>query len=393
MAFENQLPVRGFPGFTHSSVVAPQVREIAVTFNAESQDALTSVADEDVAWADRGSRVTQGVFDVKIPVRLPSGMMFTPFNGTRSYNRFDIAAPIVQTNPLQLNFEWPMIIDQSGNIELRNFYNASGVAQDMVNAARFYKAQLVASLTYEGITNPVLGLVAKALTIPQPGFPSGLPLFSDGVNTPLHYAHPFKDTSGRFANLFPGFGKITDTDVFGNMLTLMSRVPHAVLPNVSLGCKVTDIIGPTHMLDPFYRVAIQNLALEVRGAQFAATTNQYNPALLEKAMNAGQFVGASGLTPWRFWIAPQLDNHPYVLANPDAHMWLAVSRKEGTGNRDTWAELAAPSKEFVPIVQLLGDGSEEARKSGMIRMLGDLHAGVGAGLPHFVQMYWETTPA
>lgn len=397
MALENQLPLKAFPGLTHFGVISPAVQEILVTFNAESQGALTTVAPETVAWADVGSRVTPGAFEAKVPIRLPSSMAYNEFDGTRSYNKLDLAAPLVKAIPWDLNYEWPLIIDQSGIAQLKDFYGASGLAQNMVDAARNHKAQLVASLIYTGFSNTVLGVTAKARTIPQPNYPDGLPLFSDGAsedaNHAKHYSHPLKSTSGRFANMFLGAGKITDSGVFEDMIVSMSQVPHPSLPNQTLGCRVTDIIGPTHMLMEFYKVAIQNLSLEVSGSNFAATTNVRNPAMIEQAMKSGMFIGASGLTPWRFWIAPQLDNHPYLVANPGKHMWLAVSRPAGTGMRDTWAELVAPSKEFTPRVTLFGDGVPESQRRRMVSMISDLDAGVAAGLPHFVQLRLETTPA
>lgn len=389
MSLANALPVNAFPGFKHYGVVSEAVQEIVTTFNTESLDALNTMPEKNVAWADRGSRVTEGLFEVKIPIRLPSSMVFKPFDGTRSYNKLDIVAPAVRSGPFDLNFEWPMQIDSSGIAQLKEFYGAEGLARQVVQAARYHKAQLIASLIYKGFTNAALGVTAEVNTIPQPGFVNGLPLFSDGVATAQHYAHPLNPNSGRFPNLYLNAGKITDQGVFGTMLTNMSQVPHPSYPNMTMGSEVTDIVGPTHMLIPFYQTAIQNLSLQVSGSNFAATTNIYRPELLEQALQAGAFVGASGLTPWRFWIAPQLDNHPYLAANPGAHMWLAISDKPG----QRWAELVGPNEQFVPVITLFGDGDPQSQRSKQVSMLGDLDAGAAAGLPHFVQKYFETTPA
>lgn len=391
MTFTNALPIPAFPGFTHFGVVADQVKEIVVTFNAESIDALNSVPDKSVAWADVGTRVTQGMFEVKIPIRLAASLGFTPFDGTRKYQKLNIAAPIVKTTPFDLNFEWPIQIQQSGITQLAEFYGASGLAQAVVDAGRAYKAQLVASLIINGFTNTALGVTATALTIPQPGNPNGLPLFTDGSTTAKHYAHPFNANSGRFANLFLGAG--TFQSAIGTVLTNMARVPHPSLPNMPLGAEVTDFIGGTNMLIPFWQTAIQTLSLQTTttpGNIGAATTNIYNPDLIKQA-GAEKLVGASGLAPWRFWIAPQLDAHPYLVANPTAQMWIAVCDKGPA--KGSWAELAAPNKAFTPVTQLLGDGSEEAKKTRMVRMLNDLDAGVAAGLPHFAAMYFEGTPS
>lgn len=388
MSLQNALPVPAFPGFKHYGVVSEAVQEIVTAFNAESLDALASIPEHAVAWADIGTRVTAGMFEVKIPIRLPSSMAFNPFDGTRSYGKLDLVAPTVQVGPFDLNFEWPMQINQSGIAELINFYGAEGLALMVVQAARAHKAQLVASLLYKGMTNANLGLTATALTIKQPGAPNGLPLFNDQGDG--HYAHPLNANSGRFKNLFLNAGKITDTGVFGDMLMKMSQVPHPSQPNMTMGNQVTDIIGPTHMLIPFYQTAVQSLSLEIAsgGSEFAATTNIYKPDLIEEAMRANRFVGASGIAPWRFSIAPQLDNHPYLVANPGKHMWLAVSNKQG----QRWAELAGPNKEFVPVVTLFGDGVPESQKSRQVTMISDLDAGAAAGLPHFAQLYLETTP-
>ncbi len=405
MAFENKLPTAQFPGFTWSSVVAPQVQEIITTFNAESLDALSSVPEKFTAWADIGSKVTQGIGIVKVPIRLPSSLGFLPFDGTRSYNSIDIAAPVVKVNPFHMDFGWPMVINEMG-AQLLEFYGVTGVAQSVVAAARAFKAQAVASLTYLGFTNSGLGQTAQVLTIPQPGNASGLPLFSDGGATfqygtaggsAAHYAHPFRDTSARFTNLYVGVG--TFQNYFPQSLVDMTQVPHPALPNLPLGCEVTDVVGPTWMQIPFYQAAVQTLSLQTQTSPFnaaAATTNPYNAELLAKASSA-TFVGASGLAPWRFWIAPQLDNHPYYTANSSAnmtsgpgggpaHMWLSISHRQG--NVQSWAELAGPTKEFTPKIHLFGDGDPQSISERRIRMLSDLDCGIGAGLPHFVKMYF-----
>jgi hypothetical protein len=257
-----------------------------------------------------------------------------------------------------------------------------------VQHARAAKADMVASVLMAGFTNSSLGVTAKALTLPQPGNANGLPLFVDATQT-KHYANPLDATSARFANLFLNAGKITATDVMGTVLTNMTQVPHPSKANMTLGNEVTDLIGGTSMLIPFWKLAIQALSLETTtspGNLAAATTNPYSGDTIAKATAA---IGVSGLSPWRFWIAPQLDAHPYLVANPTKQMWIAISR---TRNGAAWCEMAGPNTEFAPVVTLLGDGTEEARKTRKVRLFGDLDGGAAAGLPHFAQMYFETTP-
>lgn len=388
------LPLNVFPGYTQIGVVAPAVREIAITFNAEAPDALSKIPEKYVRWADVGTGTTAGFFEGKIPIRLASSTQFQArtAGNDRAYGSLDIAAPVVKTSPFDCNFQWPVQLSQSGIVELANFYGVQGLAAIVASAGKAHKAQLAASLLMAGLTNAALGLTATALTIPQPGFPNGLPLFSDGSTTAMHFAHPLNPASARFKNLYYGVG--TFQSYFGQCLVDMTQVPHASQPNMPGGHEVTDVIGGTGMLLKFWQTAIQTLSLQVQsvgGSNVAgATTNIYNPDLI-KNMGASQFVGASGLAPWRFWIAPQLDAHPYVVANPTKDFWITVSDGGATGVR--WAEFMAPSKEFTPIPKLLGDQSEEAVKTGMVRLINDLHAGVAAGLPHGVKMYMETTPS
>jgi hypothetical protein len=382
------LPLNIFPGFTSFGVVSPQVQEIATVFNAEGVDALAGIPEKMVAWADIGTRVTKANMQTKIPVRLTSLMGFEAFNGERRYHPLTVAAVAVKVAPWSLGIEWPIQFSQSGIADLVEFYGVSGVAGDVVQHARAAKADMVASVINAGFTNSNLGVTAKALTLPQPGQANGLPLFVDGTQT-KHYANPLDGNSSRFANLHLGAGKITDTDVFGQVLTDMSQVPHPSKANMTLGNEVTDLIGGTNMLIPFYRLAIQSLSLQTTTSPAnlaAATTNPYTP---ENMAKAAQMVGVSGLTPWRFWIAPQLDAHPYVVANPTKQMWIAVA---GAKKGAAFVEIAGPNTQFVPQITLLGDGTEEARKSRKVRLFGDLDAGAAAGLPHFAQMYFETTP-
>jgi len=388
------LPLQLFPGFSATGLISPQIVAAATVFNAEGLDALSGIPEAGIAWADVGTRVTPGSkFVTKVPIRLTSMLGFTPFNGTREYHEVNVSAVTINSNAMSLNLDWPIQIDESGLATLEDIYGLSGIAGDVVAHARAAKADAVASLIQAGQTNAVLGMTATALTLPQPGYPNGLPLFSDGTTSGAsqHFSNPLVPTSAKFPNLFLGAGKITDTDVFGTVLTNMNKVPHPTKANMTMGLSVTDIIGPTSMLIPFYKLAIQQLSLQTTTSPAnlaAATTNIYNPNLVA-SMSPASLIGVSGLTPWRFLISPQLDSHAHVVANPTKQMWLAVSRTKASG---AWCEMTAPTKEFTPRITMLGDGTEEARKTRRIKLLADLDVGVAAGLPHFCALYTETTP-
>ena len=387
------LPLQIFPGFTAFGVVSDQVQEIATVFNAEGIDALSTIPEKPVAWAGVGTRVTPGMFQVKIPIRLTSLLGFEPFDGERKYHQVNVASVSCKVSPSSLGVEWPVQITQSGNAQLVEFYGAGGIAGDIISHARAYKADLCASLIIGGLTNSSLSMTAQALTLPQPGLSSGLPLFSDGSTSgsSKHYSNPLNGQSAKFSNLTLNAGQITTSSVFAQMLLDMSQVPHPSKQNMTLGLEVTDIVGGTNMLIPFWQAAVQNLSLQTTTSQgnlAGATTNIFNPKLIaERGPEA--LIGAAGIAPWRFWIAPQLDAHPYIVANPTKQMWFSVSR---TRQNLCWGELAGPSAEFTPTMTLLGDGTEECKKTRKVRLFGDIDGGAAAGLPHCIHMYTETTP-
>lgn len=357
-----------FPGLTTIGVVSPSVQELAVTFNLEAINALQMPVDEDLAWADMAG-VTPAVFQGKIPLDFTALDGFEPFSGTRTYKQIDVAALQADVNQWQRNLAWDLRFE-SAQPEIKQIYNLANFAQAMVAHARVMKARLAASVFMQGTPTTNKALVYKGNDIPG----AGLPLFSSAGTTGAHYANPLDPSSRRFNNYFPAAGVFNETQ-FATMRKNMRTVPSPTLSAETLGLQVTDVIGPSHMEEPFRKVALGLLSLQtltVAGTPVGAgATNIY----------------AAGLTPWRFWIAPQLDADPYVAANAGKHMWIAVSRKL-VGARPV--EMVAPTREFTPRLQLFGDGTEMAAATRKVHLLGDLDAGAAPGLPHTCARYEET---
>ncbi len=166
----------------------------------------------------------------------------------------------------------------------------------------------------------------------------------------------------------------------------MANIAHPTIPNLPAGYEVHHIKGPTWMRKPFYQVALQNLQLQIKAGIGAATTNI---ASIDKLKELGEssFIGASGVGPVTYWIDPTMDSHPLVAgANAGKHFWEAV---DGSPDSAPYANFLAPNVEFTPIVKLFGEGSEMASLTGMVRMISDLHAGIGAGWPASVALYYE----
>lgn len=405
MALVSALPIKQGP--TWASTVSDQVQEIITTYNAEELDALSAVPESVIGWADIGTNVSQGMGIVKVPIRLPQSLGFLPFEygGARTYQNLDVAAPVVKVQPWSLNFAWPMVWDSVGNAKmmsegvggtLEEFMGAGGLAASVVGAARAYKAQLVASMFTRGMTYSAKSITADLYTIPQPGNPNGLPFFTNGSDTAMHYAHPFRADSGRFKNVYTAYG--TFASKFGASLVTMTQKPHPLLPNMTMGLEVTDVFGPTWMRDRFWQMAVQSLSLQTTttpGNLAAATTGPFSQDVLGK-YNSSNFLGASGFAPVRYWILPQLDNHPYFTHNSNANMttgpgggpadmWINVCAKPGSGS---WCHLAGPSKDFQPFSRIYGPGDPRAQSERRVRMECDLDAGYAGGLYHLIDVFF-----
>lgn len=357
-----------FPGLTTIGVVSPSVQELAVTFNLEAINALQQPVDEDLAWSDMAG-VTPAVFEGKIPLDFTALDGFEAFKGTRTFKQIDVAAIRADVTQWQRNLEWDLRFE-GAQPEIKQIYNIANFAQAMIAHARVMKARLAASVLMQGTPTTGKALVYAGNSIPG----ANLPLFSSAATTGAHYANPLDPNSRRFDNYFPAAGVFGEA-TFATMRKNMRTVPSPTLGAETLGLQLTDVIGPSFMEEPFRKVALALLSLQtltVGGTPVgAAATNIY----------------AAGMTPWKFWIAPQLDADPYVAANPGKHMWLACSRKL-VGAR--CIEMVAPTKEFTPRLQLFGDGTEMAAMTRKVHLLGDLDAGAAAGLPHVCARYEET---
>lgn len=361
-----------FPGFTTIGVVNKVVKEAAVSFNLEAINALNQPPDTIVQWAEVAG-VTPAVFEGRVPIDFTALNGFEPFQGTRSYKQIDVAAINVDVNQWQRNLEWDIRFDQAGNMVLKEMHNVGSYSAAMVAHARAMKARLCATIFMQGTPSLAKALVYSGMSSTDiPG--AGKSLFNTA-----HLSNPLDAGSRAFSNYYADAGKF-DAIAMAFTCGLMQQVPSPVGDAETLGLQVTDIIGPTTMAEPFRQVATQNLFLQV--ASNGATSNPVNIGA------ATTNIYASGSSAVRFWIAPQLNGD--TAAASGKHLWISVSRTL-PGARPI--EMVGPSKEFMPRIQLMGDGTEMAATTRKIHLLGDLDAGAAAGLPHVVQRFEEGTAA
>ncbi len=415
MGLLNALPQVQGPGL--AGLVSDQVQEIVTTYNTESLSAMDVGISKDNLWASQGTRVTPAVGKVKVPIRFLSSQTVTPFTPgkPRDFGSIDVGAITIPTSMNQLNYAWVMVPDALGKMNLmsvggdgtyQEFFGATGIAEAMVTAGHDYKANLVASVVYESLTDAASGITATQLGIPEIGFTSGLPLFTNGVDSAKHKAHPMRTDSATFENLFrPGVanrvgfaGGAYDSTWLEKMILAMTQVPHPSRPNRTMGLEVTDIVGPTWMKIPFWRAAVANLILQTTttpGNIGVASSNIFNAKTIEE-MGADKFIGAGGVSPQRYWTSSLLDNHPYFTNNSGAnmtsgpgggpaHMALAISnQRPGVQN---WCELAMRDRDGTPWVQMFGAGDPTAMRNRRVEIIGDYDGGARPGLAHFAALF------
>lgn len=368
-----------FPGLQTKGIINESVRELVVAFNTACLAALQEPVDDDMMWAEIAG-VTPAVFEGKVVIDMTNLDGFEPFQGQRYYKDVEVLAIKSDVNEWQRNLRYPIKYDQTGNVTLAQIYAAATQGANLVSHAKVMKPRLAASVLMQGTPGQGKALVYAGNDIVG----AGLPLFSSAATTGAHYANPTDPNSRRFGNYFPASGKFTP-DAVKKCRANMRMVPAATLSAETLGLQVTDYIGASHMETAFDEVRLSTLAMKVQ--QVGSATVAAAPTN----------VWAQGQTPANYWIAPQLDNDPYLaaykLAHPDwtpdtlPHMWITVSRRR---KNLRCIEMVAPTVGFTPMITIFGDGSEKAIDTKKIHINGDLDAGAAAGFPHPCARYEET---
>lgn len=422
MPLRNGLPLPAAAPW--SSTVPGQLLQLVTQWDLSEKGALAAPPDPDLAWAGVGTFTAVGQGLVKIPHSMPTSLDFERFKpgATRTYQTFDAVVTTVASAPLVLNFGIPMIWDRIGNgyllknpttdSLLTDFMGMTDTGEYYVVAGLAYKAQLVGNLFYAGMYCTGSGVTMTTPTAlayggdSQGTAASGVALFTDGTGGAgtigdQHFANPRVSTSARFKNVFSAFGEFTAN--YGASLVKMTQIPHPTLANKFSGARVTDTIGPSYMRDKFWRIMISSLTMQTAtvggNGVAAATTNAY-AMLAALGITEENFLGQTIQTafgPRRFWIASELDNHPYVVANPNTNgtgipgdFWVNVSAGMYMGKRrPTWAKLICNSKEFVPVFHFYGPGDPRAQSELLMRFEGDLDAGAAGGAPGEVQVFFQ----
>lgn len=427
MPLRNGLPAEVSAPWSRSA--PEQVLELITTYALGEKDALSRPASKDIAWCERGTVCTASAGIVKYPTVMPENLDFRPFEpGKRVYKTFNAAVQVVKASPYDLNFHIPMIFDKIGNgwklmtettnDQLIDFLGASSMGRRYAEAGRVHKALHIASLFYTSMYTSASWGVAPSKFAYNAGLPSGntngIALFTDGTGADgtgggaKHFANPTQKNSPRYQNLFPAYGSFLTR--YADSLTEMTTRPSGVYANMTLGAQVTDTLGPTWMRRKFWEMQVQDLVLEARtlagGAGVAAAiTNPYSYVKTQYGLTEENFIGAA-FGPRKFWICPQLDNHPYykTTAGVDtanmtnganggpSDMWINISAgvDSSTGEPEpTWAKGAASSADCLPFFVFYGAGDPQAQSERRLRAEGDLDIAFEPGEPSRVGAYFE----
>lgn len=396
-----------------SSTIPDGINNLFTLWALDEADALATDPTPDVAWANRGTIVKAGIARVTYVHAMPQTAAMRPMDGKRIYHPISAVAKSVDPSPNELSFEVPMVwlngdtgwrlvtvtTDKSMVDVLGiNGSGLNGIPRYYVMSGLYEKARHVADLFYSSMYAAAYGMTSPTkFTYPQPGNPDGIALFSDGTGAPgsggdKHNANPAFAGGSQFVNVYPAFGSFLTN--FGASISQLTMVPNALFPGVRANSFCTDVIGGTGMQEKFWRNLIQTLSpqvfQDVTGIAVGATTNPYSmeAALKAAGISEANFIGRA-FGPRTYWIAPQLDSHPYLLAHPGKDMWINVSVGAQDGVDLTWAKGAANNVTCTPMFRFYGPGDAQAQSARKARWEGDLDIGFEPGAPNKIAAFFE----
>lgn len=387
-----------------SSTAPQQALELITTFDLDEKDALMTPPVADIAWGDVGTHTSVATGIVKVVHAMPQSAAMQEFvsGNARKYHTLDAVAKAITVSGRDLSYQIPMIWDAIGNGwklmspapdgSLMDFVGINSLGALYVTSGRVEKCRFVADLFYTSLYATTGGLnitTPRKTTYPQGASPNGIALFTDGTGADgtvgaQHYANPTVTTSGRFKNVWFGFGSFDQN--YGASLVKMTVKPNGLFPDITSSGRVTHTFGGTAMRDKFWRMMVQSLILQAQSvggqAVAAATTNPYSYAA-SLGITEENFLG-SAFGPRKFYILPHLDGHPYLQQNPGADFWINVDARP---NVATWAKLACNSKTWTPTFRMYGPGDARAQGDRMMRWEGDLDGGSEPGAPGGIDMF------
>lgn len=322
-----------YPGLSIIGVTNSVVRELVTQFSAHALTALQMPGEETgISWCNdlyHATPIQLGDEIVKVPIDLTMLNGFQEWAGVRKFLDTQLTAIPVTARPFDKAIGWDINKAKRGI-----FGGFPEKGQQLVQTGRLTLPRLVADLIKNGKD-------AKTACF------DGKPLWSTE-----HLIDPLGDdvAANRQSNYKAAFGKFTVAN-FKKSRTLMRKMRGLLAE--PLGLNISLVLGPTHMEDPFEEVLDVNKVIIQNAGGTAADSNIVR-----------------GKAAWR--ICSQLDTDPYVVANPDKHMWISISLSL-MGVRPFEA---VQTNGGVPTLKILGEDSEYAALHNKVGVVADQHVGV-----------------
>lgn len=336
-----------YPGLTIIGVHDPNVRELVTQFTTHAISALQKPGEETgISWANdlyHATPIELGDEIVKVAVDLTMLNGFQEWAGERKFHDDSFTAIPVTARPFDASFGMHV---EKAKRKLFGGFPERGA--QLVQTGRLTLPRLVADVIKHGKD-------AKVSCY------DGKPLWST-----THLIDPLGDdvAANQQSNYHAAFGKFTVAN-FKKCRKNMRKMRG--LLSEPLGLSISLVLGPTHMEDPFEEVLDVNKVIIANAGGTAADSNIVR-----------------GKAAWR--ICSQLDTDPYVVANPDKHMWLAISLSM-VGVRPFEA---VQTNGGVPVLKFLGEDSEHAALHNQVAIMADQYVGVAPGFYMTIARYEET---
>lgn len=324
-----------YPNLQIKGVVDGKVRELVTRLTTHAISALQSIGGDADAWVNNKgiyhfNPLETGADVTKITIDLSALNGFEKFTGSVKFKDADLTAVIVESEEWSRGIGYPLAKARAG---LFGSFPNQGSA--LVQQARRMVPRIVADVLKQGKEKAV-GYDKK-------------PLFATD-----HPTDPLDPDSDPQSNLITNAGKF-DKELYKAVRLAMRQFKGVDHEQESLGMYVTDVLGPSHMEDPFEEVIGPKKATLASGE-----TN-----VLQNAC--------------RQWIVPQLDNDPYLQANPGKELWFAVC----TAFVDVSPVEVVGTDNLAPEIAILGEGSEYAVTHRKVGVAGHMSANAAAG-------FWQT---
>jgi phage major head subunit gpT-like protein len=325
-----------YPGLSVTGVTEASVRELLVKFTAHAIDALQMPGEElGINWAKglyHETPIQLGDDITKVEIDLTSLDGFKEWAGVRKFQDTTMTAVPVTARPFDRAIGWDK------NKARRGIYGSfPEQGARLVQQGRLTLPRLIADI-FKGGTDAKFACY------------DGKPFWST-----THLIDPLgKDVAAnRQSNYKAGYGKFS-VATFKSGRTLMRKMRG--LLSEPLGYTVTDVIGPTHMEDPFEEVLDTNKVIIQNAGGTAADSNVVR-----------------GKANWR--ICAQLDTDPYVVANPDKHMWIMLCLNV-VGVKPIEV---VQTNGGVPTIEFLGEESEWCKVNKKVGVMADQEVGAAPG--------------